>query len=1585
MTRTRRPSPHTPSVDGQNEGSNRSMTKKKNTPAQRVGAAALATATVVSGLAFGPGAVAAPASDQNGTSAGSPSVSSSAESTRLVGPLAIVVSETVAYGLRADADTMRTLSAGNLEHAQAEADYWSVPAVGEVGPVRGVGEDSERCLLKSGTPTNAGIVLMATCDGSAAQNWQWTDITTMQGFSKGLSPAAETSRAIGSRGAGSFVHAVTGSFRHPMALDDAMKAERELTASATGVPGQISGVGTTGATVSARGESVVVSDDGTYTLSLPGLSTAPTSVEVTQTLPNGDVQDTVDVEVTGTGPLAPVEMAPVEVARGGERAVTFEAKVADELLSRPAAEVTLTAPEGMTFAEGQDEITGAYIRDGRPSPGGMQLTAGERSADGRTYTYTWDTVANGATGWQSPQDEILRWQIAVVTPSDAADVDGNTMGYSLVGTSTQGAFEATGAAPVSVVDEFGTITGVEVAPTVLQRGEDTAVSFVVENTEARSALNPTVTLTAPEGTTFAPDTTVEAEWRTTGTSTWNNGGNMRMTDVTISDDGRTLTGTKASGTVGSPQEFKFTVMVSTAADAADVADNALGFVYRGTSSAGAFHAAGTAPVSITGDAGDFSAVEVEAVELDRGAETEVSGVVETASDVTSMTSKVMFTAPEGTTFADADDRVVPWQLAGESEWRSSDRFGLRNGVLSSDASSVTYDLDATTESFDLPAGSRLKLGALVSTPLDAEGPEGLAMSFVHVGTSNAGAFHATGAAPVSIPGDFGSIAAVEVAPTVLQRGEDTAVSFVVENTEARSALNPTVTLTAPEGTTFAPDTTVEAEWRTTGTSTWNNGGNMRMTDVTISDDGRTLTGTKASGTVGSPQEFKFTVMVSTAADAADVADNALGFVYEGTSSAGAFRATGTAPVSIAGDFGGFTSVDVESTSLTPGARGELSFVVENDSAREGFAPVVTLTAPEGVTFASESLIRGEYRYIDDEAWNEGLNLRLTDISISDDGRTLTGTRAATNVGGGQHFRYTAAVQVADDAAVGPTSGMGFVYEGTSSTGAFHTAGTAPVSIVQAYAPVTLDNFGDGDTFTPGDVTFSGTGTPGATVTVAPSTGVGVSTEVRSDGTWSAVRYLGNAAYTMSVSQTAASGENTIQNIRLFSDAVVEQDFSVTSPAAGAGHTQQGWVTFTGQGTTWSTVSISDGSDVPATTATVQYDGTWSARRWVGTEKTTFTVTSSRADVQNGSQTIEFNTGVSGQEFSLDSHTDGGTFTPGNVTFRGKGSTGDEVTFTAPGLAPMEATVNAAGEWSVPRWLGNGFITFTVTHTPVTGDATQQTLRLFSDQVAQGDLTVTAPLDGAGHDQPGWVTFTGTGTTWSTVSISDGTTAAPSTATVQYDGSWTVNRWVGTAPTTFTVSSERAGIAQGSETIEFNAGESDGEFAISSHTDGGTFTPGNVTIAGTGTAGDEVTLSAAGLAPIEIEVDERGYWSTSRWLGNGFISFTVTHTPVSGAETTHTLRLYSDQVAQGDLTVTSPLDGASHTAAGFVTFTGTGTTWSKVSVSDGTNAAPSVATVQYDGSWTVRRWVGTDPVTFTVTSERADIANGSETIRFNTAD
>nr|BFF12929.1 hypothetical protein GCM10025699_42320 [Microbacterium flavescens] len=571
-----------------------------------------------------------------------------------------------------------------------------------------------------------------------------------------------------------------------------------------------------------------------------------------------------------------------------------------------------------------------------------------------------------------------------------------------------------------------------------------------------------------------------------------------------------------------------------------------------------------------------------------------------------------------------------------------------------------------------------------------------------------------------------------------------------------------------------------------------------------------------------------------------------------------------------------------------------------------------------------------------------------------------------------------------DAAAGDGRSLELSQSGTSNSGAFRVAGSSPVSVVSAYADVTLDNYADGDAFTPGDVEFTGTGTPGATVTVAPTVGGSVSAEVREDGTWSAVRYLGNAAYTFTVTQVAKNGQNTIENIRLYSDQAAQRDFRVTAPAAGAGHTAAGWVTFSGTGTTWSTVSITDGTDAAPTTATVQYDGYWTARRWVGTATTAFTVTSARADVENGRQTLEFNTGVSGRDFTFDSHTDGGTFTPGTVVFRGAGSTGDRVTMTAPGLSPLEATVDAAGAWSIPRWLGNGQITFTVTHTPVDGDPSERTLRLFSDQATTGPLTVDSPVDGDGHDQQGWVTFRGTGTTWSTVSIADGLSGA-STATVQYDGTWSVRRWVGINPVTFTVASERAGVENGRETISFNEGDTVGDFTFDSHADGGTFTPGNVTFRGKASTGDTVTMTAPGLAPLVAEVDRNGDWSLDRWLGNGFITFTVVHTPVTGDPTEQTLRLFSDQVPAGSLTVTSPVDGGIQEEAGFVTFRGTGTTWSQVSITDGTDALPSTATVQYDGSWSVRRWVGTDPVTFTVTSTRAGIDTGSERIRMNGAE
>lgn len=680
------------------------------------------------------------------------------------------------------------------------------------------------------------------------------------------------------------------------------------------------------------------------------------------------------------------------------------------------------------------------------------------------------------------------------------------------------------------------------------------------------------------------------------------------------------------------------------------------------------------------------------------------------------------------------------------------------------------------------------------------------------------------------------------------------------------------------------------------------------------------------------------------------------------------------------EYGPVVALDSPTARLLRGTRTDVSFSVRSERIQADYRGTVTLTAPAGTTFPAQESALAEWRAGDSDEYRASPELQLRDGSVSDDGATLTFAWPATRVGA-HEFRYTVAVDTPTDAADRGDLTLDFDYRGTSAAGRFRATGTTPVVLADSYVNATLDNLADGDTFTPGVVRFEGTGTPGARITLTPAVGDPVGADVDADGTWRTSRYLGNGAYTFTLTHVAAGGQNTIENIRLYSDQVAAGPLTVTAPGADDGHDQPGFVTFRGTGTTWSTISITDGTSAAPTTATVQYDGSWTAQRWVGTAPVTFVVTSTRAETANGEVEVGFNQGSTEAEFAVTSHTDGGTFTPGPVTISGTATTGDTVTLTANGLAPLQAQADWKGRWSVDRWLGNGFVTFTVTHTPSVGTPAQQTLRLFSDQGTVGEFVVTSPVDGDRHDQAGFVTFSGTGTTWSTVTVDDGR-SAPNTASVQLDGSWSVDRWVGTAPITFTISSSRGGVDNGTATVEFNQADAVGDFTITSHADGDTFTPGPVTIAGTGSTGERVTMTAPGLPALEAVVDRRGDWSVERWLGNGSITFTVANTPVEGEPAEQKLRLYSDQVPAGPLTVLSPSDGETFDAAGFVTFSGTGTTWSQVSITDGTGAAPTTATVAYDGTWTMRRWVDTEPVTLTVTSTRADRVNGTTELTLN---
>jgi hypothetical protein len=161
----------------------------------RIAAVAVATATVVTGLVDVSAAAGTTASGGSEVSvSGRTPVVVASESDRLVGPLAMIQNDTTAFGLRADADTMRTTAAGTIAEAQSLADDWSVPAVGQTGPVRGVGAKADRCMTKR-SPGNASLDT-EPCTGSPQQDWTWTDTTSRQGFTKALSPVTAPHRAI---------------------------------------------------------------------------------------------------------------------------------------------------------------------------------------------------------------------------------------------------------------------------------------------------------------------------------------------------------------------------------------------------------------------------------------------------------------------------------------------------------------------------------------------------------------------------------------------------------------------------------------------------------------------------------------------------------------------------------------------------------------------------------------------------------------------------------------------------------------------------------------------------------------------------------------------------------------------------------------------------------------------------------------------------------------------------------------------------------------------------------------------------------------------------------------------------------------------------------------------------------------------------------------------------------------------------------------------------------------------------------------------------------------------------------------------
>ncbi|MBT1672663.1 hypothetical protein [Curtobacterium flaccumfaciens] len=208
----------------------------------------------------------------------------------------------------------------------------------------------------------------------------------------------------------------------------------------------ISGTATPGAKVTIGEKSVDAdAETGAWSITVEDLETGKNTLHVVQEI-DGEDHDSKDVDVTvNDAAITGQDGTAVTLERDGVTSVESLFKT-NSVISNPSGTVEFTAPEGTTFAEGQDTIMG-----GAKKPGGewdntyLRLTDGKRSEDGTKYTYTFRT----ASYFREPADTLFKWNIDVVTPADA-EAETSPMTTKLVGTATEGAFNTTSSTATTI-------------------------------------------------------------------------------------------------------------------------------------------------------------------------------------------------------------------------------------------------------------------------------------------------------------------------------------------------------------------------------------------------------------------------------------------------------------------------------------------------------------------------------------------------------------------------------------------------------------------------------------------------------------------------------------------------------------------------------------------------------------------------------------------------------------------------------------------------------------------------------------------------------------------------------------------------------------------------------------------------------------------------------------------------------------------------------------------------------------------------------------------------------------------------------
>lgn len=252
----------------------------------------------------------------------------------------------------------------------------------------------------------------------------------------------------------------------------------------------ITGTASGKASIRLNGRQVATASDagtGTWSTTVTGLSVGSNTL-VFQQYVDGQYRDQTSVTVTITEPSRPGRITgnddTADLPRG-QTTTVYARYTAQSAFTTPTGTLVFTAPEGTTFAAGQDRQRGQYLEGSTWHDfGGDSLVDGVRSGDGRTYSFTL-----GKRNWDVAAGQQVRFGMRVATPAGITTTTSALTG-ALVGSVAAGPFDTTATVATTVVGR---------ALTATQKDVDAAAG--------------TATL---EGTAPENATTIEVTWTRSG-------------------------------------------------------------------------------------------------------------------------------------------------------------------------------------------------------------------------------------------------------------------------------------------------------------------------------------------------------------------------------------------------------------------------------------------------------------------------------------------------------------------------------------------------------------------------------------------------------------------------------------------------------------------------------------------------------------------------------------------------------------------------------------------------------------------------------------------------------------------------------------------------------------------------------------------------------------------------------------------------------------------------------------------------------------------------------------------------------------